>query len=233
MACGCASLRSCDVRDEIVDKRWGNLSTESDAQHGIVTQIAHGECLGVDPPPCSRAILEAHNRILNCAVGFFGKAVSLFKLDEWGEKPRESVTVMPCPSFECGEGERISRTSVAVGVGENRQHRGSASVTTTTREQFKRSEAAKQSGAKLSGSACKQAAKQNKGCRTCKQAGRESKAAKQAKPLSLQAAKLRSERDFEETPAIPFRGRWRFSISFRCGERAQRNNAARAKARAA
>ena len=43
----------------------------------------------------------------------------------------------------------------------------------------------------------------------------------------------RSERDFEETPAIPFRGRWRFAIPIRCGERAQRNNAARAKARPA
>ena len=80
------------------------MSTESDARHGIVTQIAHGECLGVDPPPCSEAILEAHNRILNCAVGFFGKAVSLSKLDEWGEKPRESVTVMPHLFFNAGKG---------------------------------------------------------------------------------------------------------------------------------
>ena len=123
------------------------------------------------------------------------------------------------------EGERISRTSVAVGVGENRQHRGFASVTTTTREQFKRSEAAKQSGAKLSGSACKQAAKQNKGCRTCKQAGRESKA---AKPASRQAAKRTR---FRRNASDPISGPLAFSISFRCGERAQRNNVARAKAR--
>ena len=54
---------------------------------------------------------------------------------------------------------------------------------------------------------------------------------KRSKPQNCETA--RSERDFEETPAIPLRGRWRFAISIRCGERAQRNNAARAKVRAA
>ena len=42
-------------------------------------------------------------------------------------------------SFEREEGKRTSRTSVSVGAGENRRHRGPASVPTITREQFKRS----------------------------------------------------------------------------------------------
>ncbi len=79
------------------------MSTKSDARHGIVTQIAHGECLGVDPPLFGGDTGNAQPNIeLRCWV--LGKEVSLSKLDEWGEKPRESVTVMLHLSFECGEG---------------------------------------------------------------------------------------------------------------------------------
>ena len=140
-------------------------------------------------PPRLDAILYPTQPNIELSRRVLGKVTSLSKLDEWGERSRESVTVMPRLSFEHGEGERISRTSVAVGVGENRQHRGSASVTTTTREQFKRS-------------------------------------GKAAKPRS-RAKRTR----FRRNASDPISGPLAFFHSFRCGERAQRNNAARAKAR--
>ena len=143
-------------------------------------------------PPRLDAILYPTQPNIELSRRVLGKVTSLSKLDEWGERPRESVTVMLHLSFEHGEGERISRTSVTVGVGENRQHRGPASVTTTTREQFKRS-------------------------------------GKAAKPASRQAAKRTR---FRRSASDPISGPLAFFHSFRCGERAQRNNAARAKARA-
>ena len=80
------------------------MSTESDARHGIVTQIAHGECLGVDPPPLLGGDTRSTQPNIELRRWVLGKAVSLSKLDEWGEKPRESVTVMPHLFFNAGKG---------------------------------------------------------------------------------------------------------------------------------
>ena len=110
-------------------------------------------------------------------------------MDEWGGKPRESVTVMPPPPSNAGRGSG-------------------------------------QAGPPFPSARARTA---GTGDPTAYQPSRVSNSSEAAKLQNREA--VRSERDFEETPAIPFQGRWRFSISFRCGECAQRNNAARAKAR--